>query len=168
MPSFLDDIEALVPALRRHARALTGSADRADDLVQDCVERAIVKQSLWRPAVPLRPWLFRIMINLHRNDRRRQRGSPERDGLDTLPFEPSSPAPQGARLALAETAAALDRLPADQRQALLLVVLDGMSYAEAAAALEIPMGTLMSRIGRAREALRAMVDGNGPKLRSVK
>jgi len=168
MPTFLDDMEALVPALRRYARALTGSVDRADDLVQDCVVRAMTKQSLWRPAVPLRPWLFRIMINLHRNDRRRLRGSPERDGLDTLPFEPSSPASQGDRLALAETAAAIDRLPDDQREALLLVVLDGMSYAEAAAALEIPMGTLMSRVGRAREALRAMVDGTGPKLRSVK
>lgn len=168
MPTFLEDMEALVPALRRYARALTGSVDRADDLVQDCVVRAMTKQSLWRPAVPLRPWLFRIMINLHRNDRRRLRGSPERETLDALPFEPSSPAPQGDRLALAETAAAIQRLPDDQREALLLVVLDGMSYADAAAALEIPTGTLMSRIGRAREALRAMVDGNGPKLRSVK
>ena len=168
MPTFLDELEALVPALRRYARALTGSADRADDLVQDCVERAISRQSLWRPAVPLRPWLFRIMINLDRNDRRRRRGSPERETLDALPFEPSSPATQGARLALAETAAAIERLPAEQREALLLVAVEGLSYAEAATALEIPQGTLMSRIGRARESLRAMVDGNGPKLRSVK
>lgn len=168
MPGFLDDIETSIPALRRYARALTGNADRADDLVQDCLERAITKQSLWRPVGPLRPWLFKIMINLHRNEWRRRRGSPEPEALDTLPFEPASPASQGARLALAETAAALDRLPADQREALLLVVLEGMSYAEAAGALDIPVGTLMSRIGRAREALRAMADGTGPKLRSVK
>jgi RNA polymerase sigma-70 factor (ECF subfamily) len=168
MPGFLDDIEALMPTLRRYARALTGNADRADDLVQDCLERAIAKQSLWRPVGPLRPWLFKIMINLHRNDWRRRQGSPEPEALDTLPFKPASLAPQGARLALAETAAALDRLPVEQREALLLVALDGMSYAEAAGTLDIPVGTLMSRIGRAREALRAMVDGTGPKLRSVK
>lgn len=168
MSGFLDDIETLVPALRRYARALTGNADQADDLVQDCLERAIAKQSLWRPTGPLRPWLFKIMINLHRNERRRQRRSPEHEALDILPFEPSSPATQGARLALAETAAALDRLPAEQREALLLVALEGMSYAEAAGVLDIPTGTLMSRIGRARGALRAMVDGTEPKLRSVK
>jgi RNA polymerase sigma-70 factor (ECF subfamily) len=168
MLGFLDDIETLVPALRRYARALTGNADRADDLVQDCLERAITKQSLWRPIGPLRPWLFTIMINLHRNDRRRRRAAPEPEALDVLPFEPASPAPQGTRLALAETAAALDRLPAEQREALLLVALEGMSYAEAAGVLGIPVGTLMSRIGRAREALRALVDGTGPKLRSVK
>ena len=168
MPGFLDDLETLVPALRRYARALTRNTDRADDLVQDCLERAIAKQSLWRPTGPLRPWLFKIMINLYRNDRRRQRGSLEQETLDVLPFEPATPAAQGARLALAETAAALERLPAEQREALLLVALEGMSYAEAASALDIPQGTLMSRISRAREALRAMVDGQGPKLRSVK
>ncbi|WP_370674705.1 sigma-70 family RNA polymerase sigma factor [Pleomorphomonas sp. PLEO] len=168
MSSFLDDIETLVPALRRYARALTRNTDQADDLVQDCLERAITKQSLWRPIGPLRPWLFKIMINLYRNDRRRQRNSLEQEPLDVLPFEPSSPATQGARLALAETAAALQRLPAEQREALLLVALEGMSYAEAASALDIPQGTLMSRIARAREALRTMVDGTGPRLRSVK
>lgn len=168
MPGFLDDIEALVPALRRYARALTGNADQADDLVQDCLERAIAKQSLWRPIGPVRPWLYKIMINLHRNHRRDRRGAPEQEPLDSLAFEPASPASQGARLALAETAAALDRLPAEQRQALLLVALEGMSYAEAAGVLDIPVGTLMSRISRAREALRAMVDGTGPRLRSVK
>ena len=125
-------------------------------------------QMQWRPIGPLRPWLFKIMINLYRNDRRRQRGSLEQETLDVLPFEPATPATQGARLALAETAAALERLPAEQREALLLVALEGMSYAEAASALDIPQGTLMSRISRAREALRAMVDGQGPKLRSVK
>ncbi|MCM5558531.1 sigma-70 family RNA polymerase sigma factor [Pleomorphomonas sp. JP5] len=168
MPGFLDDIETLVPALRRYARALTGNADRADDLVQDCLERAISKQSLWRPIGPVRPWLFKIMINLHRNDHRKRRGSPEPEALELLSVEPASPATQGARLALAETAAALDRLPVEQREALLLVALEGLSYAEAAGALDIPVGTLMSRIGRAREALRTMVDGPGPRLRSVK
>lgn len=168
MSSFLDDIETQVPALRRYARALTSNTDQADDLVQDCLERAIAKQSLWRPIGPLRPWLFKIMINLYRNDRRRQRNSLEQDTLEVLPFEPAAPATQGARLALAETAAALQRLPAEQREALLLVALEGMSYAEAASALDIPQGTLMSRIARAREALRTMVDGTGPRLRSVK
>jgi RNA polymerase sigma-70 factor (ECF subfamily) len=108
------------------------------------------------------------MINLHRNDPRRRRSAPEPEALDVLPFEPAGPLTQGARLALAETAAAPDRLPTEQREALLLVALESMSYAEAAGVLGIPVGTLMLRIGRAREALRVLVDGTGPKLRPVK
>ena len=168
MSAFLDDLEAAVPALRRYARALTRDTDRADDLVQDCLERAIAKQGLWRPLGPLRPWLYRIMVNLHRNDERRRRRAPETRDLDEPGFEPSTPPSQGAHLALAETARALDGLPAEQREALLLVVTEGLSYAEAATVLDIPQGTLMSRIGRARETLRTMADGTQPKLRTVK
>jgi RNA polymerase sigma-70 factor (ECF subfamily) len=162
--AFLDEIEACVPALRRYARALTHDADLADDLVQDCLERAIRKRALWRPAGPLRAWLFRILLNLYRNDLRRRRRAPL-----ALPLDPGGPdtAPHG-RLALAETARAMQALPSEQREALLLVVVEGMSYAEAAAVLGIPPGTLMSRLARARAALRRAAEEGPPRLRTVK
>lgn len=169
MREFLDEVEATVPALRRYARALTRDADRADDLVQDCLERAIRKRALWRPTGPLRAWLFRLLLNLYRNDLRGQRRRGEHVALDLLPLEPSTPAPQPGHIALAELGRAVERLPLEQREALLLVVLEGASYAEAADILGIPAGTLMSRLGRARAALR-LATGNGeePRLRTVK
>lgn len=169
MNAFLDEIEACVPALRRYARALTRNADQADDLVQDCLERAIRKRRLWLPTGPLRAWLFRILLNLYRNDIRRDRRRGEQVTLEALTIEPSIPAPQPGRLALAEIARAIETLPNEQREALLLVVLEGTSYAEAARILGIPDGTLMSRLSRARAALRSMTGlQDEPKLRTVK
>lgn len=166
---FLDEIEACVPALRRYARALAGSADRADDLVQDCLERAIRKRSLFRPALPVKPYLFRILLNLYRNQRRIRGRREDPVPVDSLVVEPSSPAPQPGRLALAEVVRAMDRLPDEQREALLLVTLDGLSYAEAAEALSVPIGTLMSRLARARAALKAETGGHDePRLRAIK
>lgn len=169
MGDFLDEIEASVPALRRYARALTRNADQADDLVQDCLERAIRKRALWRPTGPLQAWLFRVLLNLYRNElrSRRRRGDPL--PIDDMPAEPSVAPPQPGHLALAEVERALHRLPAEQREALLLVVVEGQSYAEAADILEIPIGTLMSRLGRARAALRQLTGaGDEPRLRTVK
>ncbi|EKF40981.1 sigma-70 family RNA polymerase sigma factor [Nitratireductor indicus] len=168
MSFFLDEMEACVPALRRYARALTHDRDRADDLVQDCLERAIRKSSLWRPTGPLRAWLFRILLNLHRNEIRRDRRTPAAFPIDALPLEPPSPAAQTDRLALADTARAMQKLSIEQREALLLVALEGMSYAEAAGVLDIPVGTLMSRVGRARENLRSLTENGQPHLRSIK
>jgi RNA polymerase sigma-70 factor (ECF subfamily) len=166
---FLDEIEATVPALRRYARALTRNADRADDLVQDCLERAIRKRNLFAPTGPLQAWLFRILINLWRNDLRFERRRGDHIPIDSLVSEPSIAPPQHGRIALAEMSRAIDRLPDDQREALLLVVLEGMSYQEAASILGIPAGTLMSRLGRARAALRALTSaGDEPRLRSIK
>ena len=166
---FLDEIEACVPALRRYARALTRDADRADDLVQDCIERAIRKRALWKPTGPLRAWLFRILLNLYRNELRLVRRRGEHVPVDLLLVEPAVAPAQPGRIALAEMSRAIQTLGAEQREALLLVVLEGLSYAEAADALEIPMGTLMSRLGRARAALR-VATGNTeePRLRTVK
>ena len=169
MQHFLDEIESIVPALRRYARALTRNADRADDLVQDCLERAIRKQALWQPTGSLKSWLFRILLNLYRNELRVARRRGEHVAVETLLVEPSVAPAQPGRIALAEMARAIDTLVADQREALLLVVLEGLSYSEAASVLGIPMGTLMSRLGRARAALRtATGSGEEPRLRTVK
>ena len=169
MSDFLGEIEAAVPALRRYARALTRDADRADDLVQDCLERAIRKRSLWRPTGPVKAWLFRILLNIYRNDLRGRRRRGEHQSIDGLPIEPAVPPSQPGHLALAEIARALDLLPTEQREALLLVVVEGASYLEAAQILGIPAGTLMSRLGRARAALRTLTGNTEePRLRTVK
>ena len=168
MSALLDEIEGCVPALRRFARALTHDADLADDLVQDSLERAIRKRDLWRPTGSLRAWLFRILVNVYRNDLRARRRIPAVLPLDVRLIEPSVPAAQHARLALAETARAMQALPAEQREALLLVAVEGMSYAEAAAVLDIPAGTLMSRLARGRAALRRATEEGPPRLRTVK
>ena len=170
MQQFLDEIEGCVPALRRYARALTRDADRADDLVQDCIERAIRKRRLWAPTGPLRAWLFKLLLNVYRNDLRASRRRGGQVPLDDMAVEPAVPPPQPGRIALAETARALDRLPAEQREALLLVVLEGLSYEEAAGIIGIPAGTLMSRLGRARAALRILTGASEepPRLRTVK
>jgi RNA polymerase sigma-70 factor (ECF subfamily) len=169
MQQFLDEIEGSVPALRRYARALTRNADRADDLVQDCIERAIRKQALWQPTGSLQSWLFRMLLNIYRNDLRHQRRRSDQTPLDTMLVEPAVAPAQPGRIALAEIARAIDTLATEQREALLLVVLEGLSYSEAAEVLSIPMGTLMSRLGRARAALRAITGtGDEPRLRTVK
>lgn len=169
MSGFLDEVEACIPALRRYARALAHQRDAADDLVQDCLEQAVRKRSLFRPVGPVRPWLFRILLNLYRNEQRRLR----RQGVH-LPIDAEDSGhvnvPDGhqARLELAGVAQALQRLPAEQREALMLVALEGMSYEEAAQILDIPMGTVMSRIARARQALRQATGTAPVELRRVK
>ena len=154
-----------VPALRRYARALTGDRERADDLVQDTLARALSKLHLWRPAASIRPWLFTIMHNLFLNERRRSsRTTP-------LVGEPSEPALDRAdsRVVLDALDRALGQLPDDQRAAVLLVGVEEMSYDDAARVLGIPIGTLMSRLSRGREQLRRLLDGDGrPRIRRVK
>lgn len=169
MSDFLDDLGAAVPALRRYARALTRNADIADDLVQDCLERALNKRALWRPTGTLQAWLFHILINLYRNDLRGRKRRGPHVPLDDMVVEPAFAAPQPGRVALAEMARAIERLADEHREALLLVALEGLSYEEAAHALDIPIGTLMSRLSRARAALRSLTGETGePRLRSVK
>lgn len=168
MSRFLDEMEACVPALRRYARALTHNADAADDLVQDCLERAIRKGSLWRPSGPLRAWLFKILLNLWRNELRHRRRAPDTAPMTSAVIEPQVSAASPSRLAFAETARAMQLLPAEQREALLLIAVEGMSYAEAASVLDVPLGTLMSRLARARATLRHLTEEGGPRLRSLK
>jgi len=168
LSDFFDQVEACVPALRRYARALTRNADLADDLVQDCLERAVSRRGLFRPTGPVRAWLFTILLNLHRNSLRASQRRGETVDIDTIP-EPSAPAPQPGHVALVELARAIETLPLEQKEALLLVTLEGLAYHEAAAVLNIPMGTLMSRLGRARAALRVLTGTPAePHLRTVK
>ncbi|MFC2968532.1 sigma-70 family RNA polymerase sigma factor [Acidimangrovimonas pyrenivorans] len=152
----LDEIEAAIPALRRYAGALVRDRDAADDLVQDCLERAVARRGDWRGQGPVRAWLFRILLNRHRDLRRAAPRPGHLVPVEGLFPEPSAPPPQDGHLALTEVRAAMERLPEEQRQALLLVVLEGLSFEAAAEALEIPKGTLMSRLARARANLRAL------------
>jgi len=170
--AFLDEVEAAIPALRRYARALLRDGERADDLVQDCLERALARQADWRgdgkATGSPRPWLFRILLNLARDAARQDAARGHLVPVDALFPEPARPAPQEDRLALAEVERALARLPADQRQALLLVTVGGMGLAEAAEALDLPEGTLASRLGRARETLRALTGRPSPHSRTAR
>lgn len=160
--SVLDEIEAAIPRLRRAARALARDAAEADDLVQDCLERALARRHHWRGDGPVAAWLWKIMLNIHRD---RLRGPAAHLLVVEGPHD--LPARGGAedRLALAEVRAAMTRLPTEQLQAVVLVALEGMSLREAAALLGIPEGTLVSRLGRARAALRAMTGRGGPAAR---
>jgi RNA polymerase sigma-70 factor (ECF subfamily) len=144
-----------VPRLRRYARALAGNRSDADDLVQDTLERAWARAALWPSVGDMRAWLFGIMHNLHIDGLRRPQLRTE--SLDeSTPEVPVAPA-QGERLALLDLQAALDLLPAEQKEVLLLVALEGMAYAELAQTLGVPIGTVMSRLSRGRERLRALM-----------
>ena len=145
------DIVAEIPRLRRYARALTGDAVRADDLVQDTLERALRKWSLWRPG-NLRAWLFSIMHNLFVNQVRNPR-SVDCPGDDVLPDMPTR-ATQSDALELRDFARSLSRLPEEQREVVLLVALEDLSYEDTAKVLGVPVGTVMSRLSRGRERLR--------------
>lgn len=152
----LEDIEASIPALRRYARALMRDRDRADDLVQDCLERAVAKRHLWRGDGPVQAWLFRILINRYRDLQRQSPGPGHLVAIEDLMVEPSQGGSQEASLALREVKDAIARLPGDQREALLIVALEGKTFDQAAGLLDIPKGTLMSRLARARATLRVL------------
>lgn len=165
--SFLNEIEAAVPALRRYAHALLRDRDGADDLVQDCLERALSRRSQWRRDGSLNSWLFRILLNRFRDNYRKRAGRPVLVSIDDV-TEPPQSGGQEAGLALREVHDAMGRLPDDQRAALLLVCLEGFSLSEAAQILGIPEGTLASRLARARATLRAVTGRDRPNLRDVK
>lgn len=161
-------LRAEIPRLRRYARALVGERGAADDLVQDTLERAWARRGLWRAGSELRPWLFGIMHNL-RVDQLRRPGV-NAMSMDDEPFDPPTRATQEDGLQLRDLDAALVCLPEEQRAVLLLVALEDMSYEAVAAALGIPAGTVMSRLARGREKLRALLEGRPPPatLRVVK
>ncbi|MDP2640191.1 MAG: sigma-70 family RNA polymerase sigma factor [Betaproteobacteria bacterium] len=149
------EIVAHIPRLRRYARALAGDSQRADDLVQDTLERALGKFHLWRRGSDMRAWMFAIMHNVFINQLKARREL----ALDEAVEDGLQSAPQSDPLELRDLDAALRRLPAEQREVLLLVGLEQLSYAEASQALNVPVGTVMSRLSRGRERLRALMSG---------
>ena len=159
MPDILAQIEAEIPHLRRFARYLARDVDRGDDLVQECLTRAIAKQHTWTPGTNLRAWLFTILKNCHINDVRRARQT------DEMPDEHpllTVQANQDAHIRLLEVRDAYLQLSDEHREVLLLVAIEGLQYDEAAAILKVPVGTVRSRLSRARQALRdALEDGGG-------
>ncbi len=154
---------SLLPRLRRFARGLTGSEEEADDLVQAACERAIQRISQWQPGTRLDSWMFRIMQNLWIDAIRvgKLRGShlslvdPEGQNVAGLDGERATM----NRLTLEAVRRGVQRLPPDQRSVLLMVCVEGCSYRETAESLGVPVGTVMSRLSRARLALNRMVGG---------
>lgn len=154
----MDDVRVLIaneiPHLRRYALVLTSDSAAADDLVQDCLERAIRKRHLWTRRGSLRSWLYRILYNVFANQGARRARRRRETALEATHADPPQRPDQEDRVVLGEISRAMMRLPADQRAAIALTALEGLSYDEAASALGVPVGTLRSRLSRGRETLR--------------
>lgn len=148
-----------VPRLRRYARALTGERSAADDLVQDTLERALSRFHLWRRGSDLRAWLFTIMHNIYVNQTRSKMRR-QHEALENEPAADAARAPEPDWLELRDLEAALARLPEEQRAVVLLVGLEQFTYEETARVLGVPIGTVMSRLSRARERLRTILGGD--------
>ena len=147
-----------IPRLRRYALALLRDPDRAEDLVQETLARALGRIHFWRVGSDLRAWLFSIMHNQFANDCRSAGRRPTMVGIDEPGIDPPSVASADSGAGLDDIEVALMQLPAEQRAALLLVSLEGLSYAETARVLGVKPGTVMSRLHRARERLRILLD----------
>lgn len=157
MSDFHCRLEEQIPRLRRYARALTRDRQRADDLVQDTLVRALAKQHLYQDGTNLRAWLFTLMHNQHVNDvRRAGRESGNIDVTEVASQLVSNSDPTASRQ-LRELERGLATLPLEQREAILLVGLEGMRYDEAAAVLNVPIGTVRSRLSRGRDVLRRLL-----------
>ncbi len=168
MDEATEKLERYIPALRRYAWALVRDGDAADDLVQDCLERALSRWWLRPRSVDLAPWLFTILRHLHVDRHRASR----RRGVHVALDEAEGAGVTGDQedgLTLRDTLAALDRLPEEQKSLLLLVGVEDLSYEEAARVLGVPVGTVMSRLSRGRARLRSLLEaGRVTLLRSVK
>jgi RNA polymerase sigma-70 factor (ECF subfamily) len=163
MGSFRQDIEATIPALRRYARALTREVESADDLVQDTLVRALRSEHLFHGG-ELRSWLYTILTNLNRNRLRSLARRPVLTPID----DNDAPDMAGPEAGGRDIERALATLVDEQRNALLLVVLEGLSYREVAEVQGVPIGTVMSRLARARAQIKAYLDGERPALRRIK
>ena len=163
MSGFRQGVQTAIPALRRYARALTRDAEAADDLVQDTLVRALRSEHLFHGG-DIRSWLFTILTNLNRN---RLRSLARRPALTPIE-ETDAPDHSGSEGGGRDIERALATLVDDQRVALLLVVLEGLTYREVAEVQGVPIGTVMSRLSRARAQIKAYLDGERPALRRVK
>ena len=161
--AFRQQLLTIIPRLRRYARSLVFDSSAADDLVQTALERALAHWHQFDQRRDILVWVISIAHNAHMDERRRSSHlvsvEPQelQDGPDALPS--GLPPDPGLRMDLL---AALARLPIEQREPLLLVTLEQLSYAECAELLRIPVGTVMSRVSRGRAALRALLDGHAP------
>ncbi len=164
-----DQIVACIPSLRRYARGLTGDADRADDLVQDTLERAWSRLPLWRRSGELRAWMFGIMHNLFIDRVRGARDRYEVSYGDDIPTV-SVRATQTDNLEVRDLDRLLQQLAPDLRAVILLISVEEMSYAQAAAVMGVAVGTIMSRLSRARAQLSARMEQSesAAPIRSVK
>ena len=163
-------IEDCIPALRRYALSLLRDRDRADDLVHDCLVRAIGKLDTRRDQADMRAWLFTILHNVFVSQRRRHNIRPDTVALDDTNSQAASQrASQEDRLQWRDMLRGLERLPEEQRIVVLLVSVEDLSYSETAALLGIPVGTVMSRLARGRKKLRQLTGSDAqPALRRVK
>jgi len=169
MDDFAELLQQEVPRLRRYAHALVRNQERADDLVQDCLERAWRKSHLWVRRTNLRGWLMTILHNLHANSARKYHTTPASVPLEHAEHLAASAPTQLEHLQVSAVHEAIGKLSPEQQQVLLLVGMEQMRYEEVAKVLGIPIGTVMSRLFRARERLRALLAEPGRSaLRSVK
>jgi len=157
MSEFNGLVEREIPRLRRYARALTRSADRADDLVQETLLRAISKSHLWQTGTDIRAWLFTIMHNHYVNMVRRAMRDEATIDIEQMSSSLIAITDPTASSQLRELEQSLGRLPGEQREVILLVGLEGMSYETAAKVLSVPVRTVRSRLSRGRDALRRLM-----------
>jgi RNA polymerase sigma-70 factor (ECF subfamily) len=157
MTDFARQLEAILPRLRQYALVLTKDSGAADDLVQGTVLRGLENEALWTPGTDLRAWLFTIMHNLFVSEVRRAARSPVLLASSVTDHQSSQPSQEG-RLALRDLERALARLPKAQLEIIIMIGLEGMSYDDAGRTLGIPLGTVRSRLSRAREMLRVLMD----------
>ena len=167
------ELLAALPRLRRYARVLTGDSNRADDLVQDTLARAWEKRGLWLAGSDLRAWLFTIMHNVHVNQFARRRRELAESSLDAddgpaAGWEVPVRATQSDRVELTEVLMHIQRLPSEQREVLMLAAVEELRYDEIARIQGIPIGTVMSRLNRARDKLRRMMADPPAPLKVLK
>ena len=151
-------LEEQIPRLRRYARALTRNTERADDLVQDTLVRAIAKQHLWQAGTNLRAWLFTLMHNQNVNDVRHSIREGQNIDVEEMSNVLAATTDPTASRQLYELNRALSQLTQEQRQTIMLVGLEEFSYEETAAILNVPVGTVRSRLSRGRDQLRRLMD----------
>lgn len=165
-----EPITAHIPALRRYARALASDPERAEDLLQDSLERAWGRMHLWMPGSDLRAWLFTIMHNVHLNQLRRIHREPSFVAVDELGYDVADTGPAtDSAVQARDLGEALALLPDAQREVLLLVAVEALRYDQVAEILGVPTGTVMSRLHRARTRLRQIMDDDDRNgLRRVK
>jgi RNA polymerase sigma-70 factor, ECF subfamily len=155
---FTQLLEAAIPKMRRYARSLTRDPVKADDLVQETVCRAMAKQHLYQPDTNLRAWLFTLMHNQYVNDVRRGARETNAINIEDIASQLVATTDPTASRQLTELDRALGELAIEQRQVILLVGLEGMRYDEVAMILDVPIGTVRSRLSRGREQLRRLLD----------